>query len=214
MKARATDLQLNQTLTSEQELREILGHPNELVLRKEQDHLDAHSLGFIALSPMLLISTSGRDGRCDVSPRGDGPGFVRALDQSTLVVPERPGNRRGDSLTNILENPHAGLLFLIPGHGETLRVNGHATIFRDPDVLEGLSHKGKTPTLGIAVQVEEVFLHCARAFRRSSLWKPDSWPSTDGLASFAVALRDHADIQDRSVEDIQADIDAGYESLY
>lgn len=164
------------TITSLDELRSLITapDPNGLVMRKELPHLDKHARAYIAKSPFCLMGTSNLEGRCDVTPRGDAPGFVLVLDDHTLVIPDRPGNRRIDSMQNILDNPHAGLLFLVPGVDETLRVNGRATITNDPALLEQMSMKGKTPLVGVRVEVEEVFFHCARAFKRSKLWDADS----------------------------------------
>jgi len=126
---------------------------------------------------MLFLSTSNRAGQCDVSPRGDRPGFVHVANAGQLVVPDRPGNRRADSLSNLLDNPHAGLLFIIPGMEEVLRVNGRAAIIRDHPVLELLTFKGKAPALGIVVDVEECFIHCPRALKQSGIWDSGSWPA-------------------------------------
>src|SRR4051794_28231553 len=158
-------------VTSAGELAELIGVPSELAVKKQLSELDGHMMSFIAESPFLLLGTVGRDGSCDVSPRGDAPGrLAEVLDPRTLVIPERRGNRRADSLRNIIETGRAGLLFLIPGAGETLRVNGRASVIRDEDVLAPLAVDGKTPILGIAVEVEECFLQCAKAVIRSKLW--------------------------------------------
>src|SRR6266508_451127 len=125
-------------VTSERELREMLGQPSERAILKEQAVLDEHSRAFIARSPFLLLATSNAGGQCDVSPKGDVPGFVLVLDDTHLVIPDRPGNNRTDGLTNILENPHLGMIFLVPGRGDTLRVNGRASIIRDGEILARL----------------------------------------------------------------------------
>src|SRR5881296_1888868 len=134
-------------VTSEQDLREIVGVPSPRAIQKERPTLDSHCRAFIARSPFLLMATSGRDGRCDVSPKGDVPGFVLVLDERRLVIPDRPGNKRLDGMRNILENPHVGLIFLIPGREETLRVNGRAWIVRDEEILAKLSARDKLPQL-------------------------------------------------------------------
>jgi hypothetical protein len=170
-------------VTSEADLRAVGGTPSELACRKQIEGLDAHARAFIAHAPFLLLATAGVAGRCDVSPRGDAPGFVLVLDDRHLAVPERPGNKRFDSLRNILENPHVGLIFLVPGREETLRVNGRACVARDEGLLERLAVQGKRPHFAIGVQVQEVFLHCAKAFRRSGLWQPAAWPDLAGLPS-------------------------------
>ena len=132
-----------QTVTSEKELRDLMGTPSERAIKKESPFIDERSREFIAHAPFLLLATSDATGHCDVSPKGDAPGFVRVLDERHLVIPDRPGNKRLDGLRNLLDNPHVGLIFLIPGREETLRVNGRAAIVRDDDVLESLAAKGK-----------------------------------------------------------------------
>jgi PPOX class probable FMN-dependent enzyme len=151
-------------------LRALLGEPSELVRRKVTDRLTELTRQFVDRSPFVLLATSAPDGSCDVSPRGDPPGFVRVLDDRTLLLPERPGNRLADSLRNIVRNPHVGLLFVIPGVGDTLRVNGRAEIVTDDELLAPCAVEGKTPKLGILVDVEEVFTHCSKAFLRAELW--------------------------------------------
>lgn len=174
------------------ELRDIIAapEPDGLVIRKQLPALDQHARRYIALSPFVLLATSSADGRCDVTPRGDAPGFVTVLDASTLVIPERPGNRRIDSLQNIIENPHAGLLFMIPGFDETLRVNGRARVLDDPKLLATMAVQGKTPRLGIELAVEEVFFHCARAFKRSKLWLAETWEDRSAMPSLAQIFAD------------------------
>ena len=132
-----------------------------------------HAQDFIARSPFLCIGTQNLDGRADVSPRGDPVGCVKVLDQHTLAIPDRPGNNRLDTLANILSNPVVGLLFIIPGYDDTLRVNGQAALVTDPDILKSMSIHDRAPKLAIVVSVNEVFMHCAKAFRRSHLWSPD-----------------------------------------
>jgi PPOX class probable FMN-dependent enzyme len=178
-------------VTSVESLRGIVGgEPSEVARRKELPALDSHARSFIAHSPFLLLGTSDAAGRCDVSPKGDAPGFVRVLDDHHLVIPDRPGNKRLDGMRNILSNPHVGLIFLVPGNDFTLRVNGRAAITRDPELLATLQAQGKTPLLGIGVEVEEVFLHCARSFRRGRLWDPAGWPGLEALPSMPCMLYD------------------------
>lgn len=155
----------HEMLTSENELRELLGYPSEVVKRKSIHQLDHHCRDYIAMSPLLFLSTADEHGSCDVSPRGDAPGSVLVLDEGHLVIPERPGNRRLDSLLNILANPHIGLIFIIPGLEETLRVNGQAYIIKDEPILDRMRARGKRPALGIGVKVEECYMHCAKAFK-------------------------------------------------
>jgi PPOX class probable FMN-dependent enzyme len=176
-------------VTSVETLRAIVGgEPSELARRKELSALDVHARAFIARSPFLLLGTSSADGRCDVSPKGDAPGFVRVIDDHHLVIPDRPGNKRLDGMRNILANPHVGLIFLVPGNDFTLRVNGRAAITRDPALLQTLEAQGKVPLLAIGVEVEEAFLHCARSFRRGRLWDQPSWPGPDALPSMPCIL--------------------------
>ena len=178
------------TVTSKQELRAIFGEPSERAVLKCRSSLDEHSRAFIAASPFVLLATSDAAGRCDVSPKGDAPGFVQVLDDTHLAIPDRPGNNRTDGLTNILENPHIGMIFLVPGRGDTLRVNGRASIVRDGEVLTRLAAHGKTPKVAIGVEVEEAYLHCPKAFLRSSLWDPSTWADPQKLPSFAQMLWD------------------------
>lgn len=159
-------------------------------LAKQMAALDKHARQFIGLSPFALISTAGADGGCDVSPKGDGPGFVAVLDDATLAIPDRPGNNRMDSYRNILENPHVGMLFLIPGVAETLRVNGSAEIRDDPDLLARFTVRGRLPATVLLVHVSEVFLHCAKCVMRSKLWDPDAQIARGLLPSMTEMIND------------------------
>jgi PPOX class probable FMN-dependent enzyme len=170
-------------ITTVAALRELLGEPSELVKAKVTDRLNELTRRFIDLSPFVLLATSHRDGSCDVSPRGDPAGFVQVVDDQTLLVPERPGNRLADSLENILRNPHVGLLFLVPGVGETLRVNGRGRIVTDEDLLEPLAVEGKPPRLGLLIRIDQVFTHCPKAFIRSDLWNPERFRAGSDLPS-------------------------------
>ncbi len=170
-------------IRDEQSLRALLGEPVDVVRAKVSDRLNELTRRFVDLSPFVLLSTSGADGSCDVSPRGDPPGFVRVLDPRRLLVPERPGNRLADSLRNILHNPRVGLLFLIPGIGDTLRVNGRASLVTDEELLAPSAVEGKVPGLGIVVDVDEVFTHCSKAFIRSQLWDPGLYRAREELPS-------------------------------
>jgi uncharacterized protein len=154
-------------------LRRLLGEPADAVRAKVTDRVNALTRQFIELSPFVLLATSAPDGTCDVSPRGDPPGFVRVLDERTLLLPERPGNRLADSLRNILANPNVGLLFVIPGVGDTFRVNGRARIVTDQELLEPSAVEGKVPKLGLLIEIYEAFAHCSKAFLRSQLWDPE-----------------------------------------
>jgi PPOX class probable FMN-dependent enzyme len=160
------------TIDTEAALREVIGEPTEIVCSKVTDRLNALTRPFIERSPFLCLATSDRDGNCDVSPRGDPAGFVRILDDKTLLVPERPGNRIADSLRNILVNPHVGLLFVIPGVTDTFRVNGRATLTTDAALLEPCIVEDKRPKLGILVDIDAAYTQCSKAFLRSHLWEP------------------------------------------
>ncbi len=201
-------------VTSERGLRDVVPAPpaGAPALRKQIDHLDAHCREFIARSPFLVLATAA-DGSCDVSPRGGPPGFARVLDERRLLVPEYPGNRRADSHRNLLENPRASLIFVIPRLRETLRVAGSACITRDAGLLADLAVNGKPPRLGIGVEVEEAFIHCAKAFIRSGLWQPETWPAE--VPSASAMLRDHIDIPDLTLDAVEARLDESYKkTLY
>ncbi|HWO79622.1 pyridoxamine 5'-phosphate oxidase family protein [Gaiella sp.] len=171
------------TIRDEEELRRLLGEPSDLVRAKVGDRLNELTRQFVDRSPFVLLATSAPDGTCDVSPRGDPPGFVRVLDEQTLLLPERPGNRLADSLRNILANPRVGLLFVVPGVGDTLRVNGRATLVTDDELLAPSAVDGKVPKLGILVDADEVFTHCSKAFLRSQLWDPGRYVERSELPS-------------------------------
>ncbi len=196
-------------VTSKQELRAIFGEPNERAVLKCHSSLDEHSRAFIAASPFVLLATSSAAGRCDDSPKGDAAGFVLVLDDTHLVVPDRPGNNRTDGLTNILENPHVGMIFLVAGRGDTLRVNGRASIIRDEEILARLAVQGKLPKVALGVEVEEAYLHCPKAFLRSSLWDPSTWADPQKLPSFAQMLWDQVPTARNaaSVTDYTRDLD-------
>jgi len=208
-------MKFKDAVTGLAELRALVGEPSELARKKQIDHLDAHCREYIAHAPFLLLGTADAAGHCDVSPKGDQPGFVHVLDDHHLVIPDRPGNKRFDGIRNILENPHVGLIFLVPRYDETLRVNGRATITRDPELLARFEVGGKRPLLAIGVEVEEVFMHCAKAFRRSGLWQPEKWPDVSAMAPAACILFDHGKPADKTVEDIARALDFAYEkTLY
>ncbi len=183
-------------ITSFEELRALYPPPKQRSLDKELDHLDDHCRRFISLAPFVLVASADGDGACDVSPKGGPPGFVHVLDPLRLAIPDATGNRRLDGLQNIVENPHVGLLFLIPGMGETLRVNGRVSLRRDPSILADLETGGRPAELALVVEVEQVYLHCAKALIRSGLWRPDTWPDADELPSAAEILNDHIGLGD------------------
>ena len=160
------------------ELEEILGPVSERARTKVRTVLHEIDRQWLAASPFCLMATSDGNGSCDVSPKGDPPGFALALDDCTLAIPERLGNRRADSFHNILENGHVGLIFLVPGRGDTLRINGQATLLRDAPFFDKLVVKGHRPSLALVVNIQEVFYHCSKAFLRSSLWESETWNPT------------------------------------
>ena len=197
-------------VTTEAELRALMGTPSTGAVKKEISALDVHCRDFIARSPFVLVATSGANGRCDVSPKGDAPGFVLVVDDHRLLIPDRPGNKRFDGMRNVLENPHVGLIFLLPGVEETLRVNGRAWIVRDEELLARCAARGKVPPLGLGVEVEEAFIHCAKAFKRSGLWEPAAWPDLNGLATPAQMLYDHIRPANTTVEEYDRALQDGY----
>jgi PPOX class probable FMN-dependent enzyme len=191
------------TVTDAVMLRTILGEPTAAVRNKEMARLDAHCRRFIALSPILFIGSGGADGKGDVTPRGDPPGFVTVLDDRTLLIPERLGNKRGDTLNNVLANPNVGLIFLIPGVDETLRVNGRASIVDDPALLAPMTLNGKTPKLAIRIDVTDAFIHCGRALKRARLWDPKSVIDRKSFPSMAQMAHDQRR-RDASVAELEA----------
>jgi uncharacterized protein len=191
-------------ISSQEELRTLLGSPSLRGQNKVISIIDKHCKEFIEKSPFLVLATSDADGNCDSSPRGDGPGFVYVMDNQHLIIPDRPGNKRVDSMFNILENPNVGLLFLIPGMDETLRINGKATIIKDEDILEKMAVNGKAPLLGIVVKVEQCFMHCGKAFKRSGLWEPEKWSAKEEMPNAAKIIADHVNLPGMN-EDVVAE---------
>lgn len=157
-------------------LRAAIPEPSPVIHQKVFDRVDEYARAFIERAPFAMVATSDAEGRVDVSPKGDAPGFVTVMDEHTLVIPDRPGNKLAYGFRNLLENPRIGLIFLVPGVTETLRVNGGAEITRDPELLQRLAARGKPATLATRVRVEECFFHCGKAFIRAKLWEPASWP--------------------------------------
>jgi hypothetical protein len=175
-------------ITSVAELTELVGQPTAGAAGKVRTRLHELDRAWLAASPFCLIATADAEGRCDVSPKGDPPGFTLVLDDTTIVLPDRPGNRRVDGFRNMLANPHVGLVYLVPGRGDTLRINGHVTLVRDAPFFDDLIVRGHRPKLAMVVRVEEVFYHCSKAFLRSDLWRPDSW-SPDAVANRPTIAR-------------------------
>ena len=186
-----------------EELRAIVGEPDKYVANKVKDRLSPIQRDWLAHSPLGFVATTDADGSVDVSPKGDPPGFVHVIDDTTIAIPERPGNKRVDGYRNVLERPHVGTLFLIPGRGDTLRINGTARILADADYFDAMTVKGKRPILALEIDVEEVFFHCAKAFLRSDAWDPSTWNPTavPSVAQIAKAIR---------YDWTQAELDARY----
>ena len=183
------ETRIEHLITSEGELRELIGSAPELVCTKVAVELNELTREYIERSPFMCIATSDADGNCDLSPRGDPAGFVRILDAHTLFLPERPGNRIADTLTNILANPHVGLLFLVPGATETFRVNGRATLTTDAALLDACVVEGKIPKLGIVVDIDQAYTQCSKAILRSHLWDPQRFVTQGDLPTNGQILR-------------------------
>ncbi len=200
-------------VTSADELRALVGAPAPRAATKVRTTLGRVDRQWLACAPLCLVATSSADGRCDVSPKGDPPGSVLVLDDTTVVLAERPGNRRVDGFLNVLENPHVGLIFVVPGRGDTLRVNGRAALARDAPFFDDLVVEQHRPALALVVDVEEVFYHCSKAFLRSRLWQPQSW-DPDALPRRAqIALE--VERAEASLEELDAYYGPGYaERLY
>ncbi|MBX3569530.1 MAG: pyridoxamine 5'-phosphate oxidase family protein [Rhizobiaceae bacterium] len=186
-------------ISTREELRTHYKAVHDLAVRKEMRVFDPHARNFIARSPFVLVGSSDGKGNSDVTPRGDKPGFVALLDDVTLAIPDRPGNNRLDTLENIVANPSVGLLFLIPGMDETLRVNGQARVTVDDGLREQLSVEGRAPQSVVVVKATAIYMHCAKAFMRSDLWKPDSWRPRDEMPTLGRILKDQLALAD-SVE--------------
>ncbi|UED88232.1 pyridoxamine 5'-phosphate oxidase family protein [Streptomyces profundus] len=200
-------------VTTEAELVELVGEPKPYTRDKVRTSLHPLDRAWLAASPLCLVATSAADGSCDVSPKGDPAGLALVLDDHTLVIPERPGNRRVDGFRNILSNPRVGLIFLLPGRGDTLRVNGRARIVREAPFFDRLVVRGNRPRLALVVSIDEVFHHCAKAFLRSRAWEPESWQpeALPSRARFSKALERH----DEPIEALEEHYGAGYrERLY
>ncbi|CAN5714173.1 pyridoxamine 5'-phosphate oxidase family protein [soil metagenome] len=179
---------MRREVSSVEELRAIVGEPNEAVAKKVSPQLAPIHPDWLAHSPLCFVATTDADGNIDVSPKGDPPGFAHIIDDKTIAIPERPGNKRVDGYLNVLERPRAGSLFLVPGRGDTLRINGAASIVADADYFDALVVSGKRPILALEIAIEEVFFHCAKAFLRSNAWKPETW-RPDALPTVAQMVK-------------------------
>lgn len=195
-------------VTSEDQLRSVVGAPPEHSLAKVVRVIDEHARRFIAHAPFVFVASAGPDGMLDMSPKGDHAGFVKVLDETTLAIPDRPGNRRLDTFRNVLTNPNVGLIFVIPGVTYTLRMAGKAIIVRDRDLREAMAVNSKLPEHILVVEVSHVLSHCPKCMLRSGMWQPEKWPDTTELPSFAEMLVAHGKLA-KTVEEMQAIIDTG-----
>ena len=175
-------------LTSEAELHTLLGTPSRRTATKVRPALHQRDREWLAASPFCLVATASADGRCDVSPKGDPPGFTQVLDDTTIAIPDRAGNRRFDGFGNILSNPQVGLLYLVPGRDDTLRINGRARLIREAPFFDDMIVSGHRPILALLIDIEQVFYHCSRSFMRSELWRPETW-RPDALPSRAAMTK-------------------------
>ena len=198
---------------TEQQLRDKMGNAEGLAVQKSRPALDKHSRHFIQLSPFIVLSTANAEGKADVSPRGDPPGFVHIIDDTAILIPDRPGNNRLDTMVNIAQNPNVACLFFIPGFEDTLRIAGQATITDDASLLQNCTVNGKQPTVGIFVQVEEVFIHCAKALRRSKLWSSDYRQDRKQMPSIARIIMDQVD-GGKAAEETLCELDDMVEDAY
>jgi PPOX class probable FMN-dependent enzyme len=192
-----------QEISSAAELRELLGWPQGRAVTKERTRLHAIDRAWLAASPFCILATCDASGNCDASPKGDPAGqLIRVLDDTTVAIAERPGNRRADGYVNILANPHVGIISLVPGRNETLRINGRARLLRDAPFFDDMAVRGKRPVLAVLVEIEQIFFHCAKAFMRAALWEPQAW-RPDALppqAALTKALHDTPE----TLEELQA----------
>ena len=191
---------MSREVTTVEDLRSIVGHPLPPAANKVKDRLSDAQQDWLAHSPLGFVATTDAQGRVDVSPRGDPPGFVHVVDDTTIAIPERPGNRRVDGFVNVLQRPRVGTVFLIPGRGDTLRINGTARIMADAPYFDAMVVNGKRPILALEIDVDEVFFHCPKAFLRSDAWKPETWDPTavPSVAKLARAIK--PDMSDERLE--------------
>jgi PPOX class probable FMN-dependent enzyme len=192
-------------VTTVDDLRAIVGHPIQAVANKVKDRLSEAQQDWLAHSPLGFIATTDAEGRVDVSPKGDPPGFVHIIDDTTIAIPERPGNKRVDGYVNVLQRPRVGTVFLIPGRGDTLRINGTARIMADAPYFDEMIVGGKRPILALEIDVDEVFFHCAKAFLRSDAWNPQTWDpnAVPSVARLAKAIK--PDMSDEQLDEYYAE---------
>ena len=203
-----------QVVSTEAEIREVLGEVLYSQDTKVIDHIDEHCRTWIERSTFVVVSTVDKSGRIDVAPKGDPSGSWRVMDPQTIAIPDRLGNNRADTFVNIVENPRVGLMFVVPNRREVVRVSGTAVITRDSDLLESMAVNGKLPNFAIVVRVEEATFHCGKSMIRSNLWNPDKWESIEGLPSYGQALVDHGKLS-ISVDAMQTGVEENaIECLY
>jgi uncharacterized protein len=206
-------MRFDEVIASRERLRQVSKSPSFRAQNKVIDHVDEICRRFIAACPFVIVASRGADGQIDVSPKGDPAGFVFVLDGKTLAIPDRLGNHRLDTFENLLVHPEIGLIFMIPGHGDTLRVSGTGKIVRDGSLQAQLAIDGRQPNLILVITIAEVFLHCPKCVLRSKLWSPEHWPDHSSLPSLAEAIVKHAK-SGETVADVQAVIDHGIAHLY
>jgi PPOX class probable FMN-dependent enzyme len=207
------EMHFEEVITSRQRFRELSRQPSQRAADKVIDHVDDICRRFIAASPFLLVASRGRDGRLDISPKGDPAGFVAVIDEKTLAIPDRPGNHRFDTFGNVIECADVALMFLIPGHGDTLRVAGKGRVVRDSALQRRLAVAGKAPSFVLVVTVEEVFMHCSKCVARSKLWHTECWPDRSQVPSLAEAIVAHAKPPE-TIAEVQAFITRHDQDLY
>ena len=201
------------TITSEEQLRSVVGKPTERAAAKVIRVIDEHTRRFIAHAPFVFVASADADGMLDISPKGDPAGFVKVLDERTIAIPDRPGNRRIDTFRNVLKNPNVGLIFVIPGVTYTIRMSGKAIIVRDAELRADMAVNGKLPEHVLVIEISHVLSHCPKCMIRSGMWQPEAWRDTSNLPSFAEVLVAHARLG--TIEETQAVIDKGNrERLY
>jgi PPOX class probable FMN-dependent enzyme len=199
------------TIEHIEQLRAIIGKPSELVPLKLHRRLNAQARAFIARSPMFLLSTAAADGQPTVAPKGDGPGFVRVADERTLLIPERKGNRLVFSLQNILANPKVGLIFLVPGTGETLRVSGNAELLDDRELCESFTERDKPALLVTRIRITQCYFHCAKAFLRAELWRPERWAAPMKI-SFGEEIAEAGGLAASAIDEFDAEVRQRYKT--
>lgn len=201
-------------VTTEAGLRELYAEPGKPSLAKEVDHLDAHCRTWIAHSPFVVMATTDAVGRCDVSPKGGPPGFVRVIDDTRLAIPDLSGNNRLDSLSNVVSSEGVALLFCIPGIEETMRVNGTATVTTDPDVLAACRVGSVTPKVAVGIDVVTAFIHCGKALRRAGLWEPSGWPDVSDMPAVSCILKDHYALPELDAQAVERRLEESYSRMW